>query len=261
MNTIDLLTYAHARLSLTTPTPLFRAAQHAVYWLGIDQDTAFRCNAYLIEDGGEGYLVDPGGRPGFAQIKQRVEQIMPTTRIKGMILCHQDPDVAASMVDWLDLHPDIKVYSSLRTHALLPHYGKPKYPSVDIVDSPVLTLSSGAKLRFIEAPFLHFPGAFATYDTAAGFLFSGDIWAAVGMGWTLVSDDFESLSFKMEMFHTDYMAGNKASQGFTRKLRGLDIAAILPQHGSIIPRAQVADAIAYLNDLPCGLDLLYLSDS
>lgn len=260
MNTIDLLSYAHANLSLDAPTPLFRDNGHAVYWLGIDEDTAFRCNAYLVVDGQEGYLIDPGGRPRFAQIKQRVEQIMPTQWIKGMVLCHQDPDVAASMVDWLDLHPEIVVYSSLRTHALLPHYGKPKYRRVDIVEQPVLALPSGARLNFIEAPFLHFPGAFATYDVAAGFLFSGDIWAAVGMGWTLVSDDFDLLSFKMEMFHTDYMAANKASRGFTRKLQGLDIAAILPQHGSIIPRRHVAEAIAYLNDLPCGLDLLYLSD-
>lgn len=261
MNTIDLLDYVHAQPALGIPTPLFQEGRHAIYWLGVEQDTAFRCNAYLIEDSGEGYLIDPGGRPGFPQIKQRVEQIMPTGKIKGMVLCHQDPDVAASMVDWLDLRPDMKVYSSMRTHALLPHYGKAKYPSVDIVDSPVLEFPSGARLRFIEAPFLHFPGAFASYDTAAGFLFSGDIWAAVGMGWTLVSDDFDTLSFKMEMFHTDYMAGNKASRGFTRKLKGLDIAAILPQHGSIIPRAHVAAAIDYLNDLPCGLDLLYLSES
>lgn len=259
MNRIDLLDYAHSKPALDIPTCLFQDGHHAIYWLGIEQDTAFRCNVYLIEDGGEGYLVDPGGRPGFSQIKRRVEQIMPTGRIKGMVLCHQDPDVAASMVDWLDLHPDIKVYSSTRTHALLPHYGKPKYPAVDIVEKPVLEFSSGARLRFIEAPFLHFPGAFASYDTASGFLFSGDIWAAVGMDWTLVSDDFNTLSFKMEMFHTDYMAGNKASRGFTRKLREVDIMAILPQHGSIIPRAHVAEAIDYLNDLPCGLDLLYLS--
>ncbi len=260
MNTIDLLSHARAKPKLDTPTPLFRDQGHAVYWLGIDADTTFRCNVYLVEDGEAGYLIDPGGKPGFAQIRRRVEQIMPTDRIRGMVVCHQDPDVAASMVDWLDLHPEILVYSSLRTHALLPHYGKPKYPRVDIVEQPVLALPSGARLKFIESPFLHFPGAFATYDDASGFLFSGDIWAAIGANWTLVSDDFDALSFKMEMFHTDYMASNKASRGFTRKLGGLDIAAILPQHGSIIPRQHVAEAIDYLNDLPCGLDLLYLSD-
>jgi flavorubredoxin len=260
MNTIDLLRYVEAKPSLATPTILHRDGEHAVYWLGIDADTAFRCNAYLVEDSGEGYLIDPGGRPGFAQIRERVEQIMPTRQIKGMVLCHQDPDVAASMADWLDIHPEIEIYSSMRTHALLPHYGKPGYRRVDIVEHPVLALPSGARLKFIEAPFLHFPGAFATYDEAAGFLFSGDIWAAVGIEWTLVSDDFDALSFRMEMFHTDYMASNKAARGFTNKLRGLDIAAILPQHGSVIPRRHVAEAIAYLNDLPCGLDLLYLTD-
>lgn len=260
MNAIDLSRYVAAKPALSEPTPLFQEPGHAVYWLGLEANTAFRCNAYLIDDHGEGYIIDPGGRPGFAQIKRRVEQIMPTSQVKGMVLCHQDPDVAASMLDWLDLHPGILVYSSMRTHALLPHYGKPRYPKADIVEQPSLALPSGAELSFIEAPFLHFPGAFATYDSRAQFLFSGDIWAALGMDWHLVSDDFEALSCKMEMFHTDYMASNKACRGFNRKIKGMEIAAILPQHGSIIQGKDVPAAIAYLEDLPCGLDLLYLSD-
>ncbi len=228
-----------------------------MYWLGITDETAFRCNSYLVKDGDQAILIDPGGSAFFDQVKQRVAQIMDPADVTGMVLCHQDPDVAASMVDWLDLNPAMKVISTPRTHVLLPHYGNPSYPAHEVIDGASYALPSGKPLRFIEAPFLHFPGAFVTYDTASRMLFTGDIWAALDMNWRLVVDDFDAHVPAMDLFHLDYMASNVASRGFARKLVGLDIEAILPQHGSLIARKHVGDALEYLRNLRCGLDIIY----
>jgi len=89
-------------MSLESPTVLFSDGRHAVYWLGITDETAFRCNTYLIRDGDEVVLVDPGNRTYFGQVKSRVGQIVAPEKVTGIILSHQDPDVGASMVDWLD---------------------------------------------------------------------------------------------------------------------------------------------------------------
>jgi len=35
------------------------------------------------------------------------------------------------------------------------------------------------------------------------------------------------------------------------------VKAILPQHGSLIPEKFVDDAIRYLSNLRCGLDIIY----
>ena len=61
----------------------------------------------------------------------------------------------------------------------------------------------------------------------------------------------------MDLFHIDYMASNKATNGYAQKIKHLPISAILPQHGSIINSNFVNDAIKYLENLQCGLDLLY----
>lgn len=257
MNAIDLNVYTQPYLDLSRPTPLFQEAGHAIYWLGLDEETAFRCNVYLIADGNEYLLVDPGSRAGFRSLKARVAQIVPPERVSGMIVCHQDPDVAASMTDWIQMLPEIKVYASQRTHVLLPYYGATQYRAIDTGLESALKLPSGATLQFVEAPFLHFPGAIATYDTASKFLFSGDVWAAVGSEWTLAVDDFASHTIKMDLFHIDYMASNRAARGFVHSLAPYDIEAILPQHASIIPKRFVDDALRYLEDLECGLDLLY----
>jgi flavorubredoxin len=244
-------------LDIERPTVLFDDGQHAVYWLGITDETAFRCNTYLLRDGDQALLIDPGNRSFFPQVKSRVAQLMKPDEITGLILCHQDPDVSASMVDWLEFNPKLEVISTPRTHVLLPHYGVSSYRAVNVSDTTIRRLPSGRELRFIEAPFLHFPGAFATYDTTSQMLFSGDVWAALDMNWRLVVEDFDAHMPAMDLFHLDYMASNVASRGFAEKLVDLEIAAILPQHGSIIPRRHVPRALDYLKNLRCGLDIVY----
>jgi len=239
------------------PVLLFERDGHAVYWLGAHQPTAFRCNAYLIKDGDTGVLVDPGGRTVFAAVREACEKVLPAAALSGMILCHQDPDVCASMTDWLDLNPSLTVFTSPRTQVLLPYYGRPDHRWHDVEAQPELTLASGAKLRFVPAPFLHFPGAFVTFDEPSGFLFSGDVWAALDFDWQLQVRSFEQHVPQMDLFHTEYMASNVAARGFVRRIEHLPISAILPQHGGILAREMVPEALNYLRNLRCGLDIIY----
>jgi flavorubredoxin len=242
---------------LSQPTALFVAADHAVYWLGIDEGTSFRTNSYLIVDGRQSYVVDPGNRSFFEQTVARVAQVVDPKSVTGLILCHEDPDVAGSLTEWLDLNPSLKVLASPRTHVLLPHYGQGDYPAVAAGESQPVTLPGGGHLRFVDAPFLHFAGAIATYDSRSRFLLSGDIWAAVDVEQLLVVGDFEAHRPKLDLFHLDYMASNIAARGFVRRLKGLTIRAILPQHGPIIGPRHIAAAVDYLANLRCGLDLIY----
>jgi flavorubredoxin len=244
-------------MDLESPTTLFAENGHSIFWLGITDETAFRCNAYLIVDQHEAILVDPGSKQYFPQVRQRVAQIISPEKVSGMVLSHQDPDVAASMTDWLDVNPSLQVFTTPRTQILLPHYGRSDYRYYDVSEKTLYNLPSGASLKFVEAPFLHFPGAFATYDTQARYLLSGDIWAALDLDWTLSVDSFAGHIPKMDLFHLDYMASNLVARGFSQRIDSLVIDAILPQHGSIIGPQHVAAARDYLRNLRCGADIIY----
>jgi diguanylate cyclase (GGDEF)-like protein/PAS domain S-box-containing protein len=239
---------------------LFRQERHTVYWIGIMEETAFRCNTYLVTDGEEGLLIDPGGRQSFEEIRARVESVLPANRLLGLVMSHQDPDVAASMYDWLKLRPELEIFATPRTHILLSYYCQKKYLSRDIEKNRYVTFKNGNQLHFIPAPFLHFPGAVTTFDPVSGYLFSGDVWAALEVEQEFIVSDFKYHAAKMDLFHKDYMACNKAAKGFTTCLMQRDIKAILPQHGSLIPEHLVQDAITYLRNLQCGLDLIYPAD-
>ena len=106
---IERLSSTDTELDASHPVLLFDDGSHSVYWLGIDEETVFRCNTYLIKDQHEALLIDPGNRRFFGKVLSNVKEIADPRDIKGMILCHQDPDVAASMVDWLELEPDMLV--------------------------------------------------------------------------------------------------------------------------------------------------------
>ena len=239
------------------PTPLFQDNDHEIYWLGIPEDTAFRSNTYLLVDGKEALIIDPGGYTQFPFVLMRVKQIIPEEQVSGMILCHQDPDVAGSMVRWLEINPAMLVFTSLRTNTLIPNYGKTEYSYYNTDEELYYTFHSGRKLRFIKSPFLHFSGAVTTWDEHSRFLFSGDIWSAIDMDWKLITENFSDHRLKMDLFHMDYMTGKAACRGFLDNLKGIEIKAILPQHGSVIPEAFIEDSLRYLYHLKCGVDLIY----
>ncbi|WP_292663012.1 MBL fold metallo-hydrolase [Nitratifractor sp.] len=236
---------------------LYENDSHRIYWIGIEEENAFRCNVYLIQDADEFLIVDPGSRLYHQELKQRVANITDPKQVKGLILCHQDPDVAASMVDWIDLNPDIEIITSERTNILLPYYGRSNYHFYNASEHPYYTFTSGNRLKFITAPFLHFPGAITILDLEAKFLFSGDIFAAIDIDWKLIVDEFESHKANMDLFQKDYMASNRATRGYVRKIRHEAIEAILPQHGSIISKDDVPQALEYFQNLECGLDIIY----
>ncbi len=233
---------------------------HAVYWVGSEEPSPFRCNAYLVVDGEHRILMDPGSTMHhFPQVRARVEQIVPASSLTHVVAHHQDPDLCDSLPSWLELAPDLTIVTTPRVRVLLPYYGFPSdvnWLDVSPEDSTTLELDHGS-LVFITAPFLHFPEAFVTYDETTGFLFSGDIGAAVEEDWRLVVEDWDRHWQTMLPFHVFYMASRKALRGFLRKIEPFPVSAICPQHGSIIPPAQVQRALESLANLPCGLDLLY----
>lgn len=236
---------------------LFQQNDFNIWWLGIPEPTAFRSNTYLIQSSDQALLIDPGHRAYFQPVCERIATILPPEQLTGIILCHQDPDVAASVVDWLEIVPDLEIISSPRTNVLLPYYGISDYRFFDIVENPQFIFNSGHKIQFIESPFLHFSGAFTSYDCTSNMLFSGDIWAAIQLSWQLIVADFEEHIQFLDLFHIDYMASNIACRGYIERIKDLNINAILPQHGSIIDATNVPAALKYLNQLRCGTDIIY----
>jgi diguanylate cyclase (GGDEF)-like protein len=148
---------------------------------------------------------------------------------------------------------DAIILSHWRTIALLKHYAL-KLPLQCIEKMGWELNLESKKLKFIFTPYLHFAGAFTTYDESTGTLFSSDIFGGFTEGFSLYVKDsgyFESI----KLFHEHYMPSREILRHSLNKFQKIDLKLIAPQHGSIIPEQFIKSIISQLEDLECGIFL------
>jgi diguanylate cyclase (GGDEF)-like protein len=237
-----------------------------IWWVGVrlphDQ---FQCHAYFLENGDASVLVDPGSPLTIEETLERVSEISPVDSIRYLVCHHADPDIAASL-PYLSTRlsrDDVQVVTEWRAAALLKHYGH-RFPYY-LVEAHgwVLPLSAQRRLEFQLTPYLHFPGAMVSYDTATETLFSSDLFGGfVPDNDILVSDDVDYIVANATPFHQHYMPSRELlAAGLTRvQQRWPHIQIIAPQHGHIIPAAAVAPAFEALKAIECGVFTLADAD-
>lgn len=228
-----------------------------IYWVGFyDEKAHLHCNPYLIVDGDESVLIDPGSIPHFPIVARKIIDLINPHQISAIVLSHQDPDVCGNLAVIEDVigRDDLKIVAHSNSVRLIRHYGlSSEFYVVDDNDYQ-LTLQSGRVLEFQFTPFLHSPGAITTYDPKTRSLFSADIFGAVSDSWQLfAAGDFTS---PMATFHQLYMPGNSILKHQMEQFEKLSLDRILPQHGSVLEAEQLQEAIVFLKGLPCGFDLM-----
>lgn len=240
---------------------LYDDPQHQIHWVGaVTGGEEVECNAYLLVDGGEGYLIEPGGYDRFGPVQEKVSQVSSASALTHLLFSHQDPDVCASLPSWMEFNKDLKAVVPHLWIRFLPHYMAYNVSYIPVPDEGLtLTLKSGGQLKCITAPYLHSPGNMVLFDTVSGFLLSGDIGAAVYKDRKprLVIDDWDQHVQAMQGFHQRYLGSSRAVAGFLKKLDGLPITAIVPQHGPIFRGEEAQKYIRWLSQLPVGVDYLY----
>ncbi|MCK4818152.1 diguanylate cyclase [bacterium] len=220
------------------------------YWVGSDaEEGILRCHSYLIIDGDEAVLIDPGSPLNFDTVYQKITSLIPIKNIRYIVLSHQDPDVCSSVPLFEQNGFEGELATHWRTSVLTKYYGtKSSYYLVD-QNKFQLQFSSGRVLDFIATPYLHFPGAIMVYDPLTMILFSSDLFGAFSTEREFWATQFYTES--MMSFHEHYMPSNEILSPIMEMLLNLEISIIAPQHGSLINQ-DIREAIITLRDLECG---------
>ncbi len=227
-----------------------------VWWLGWpDYDAGFSNNPYLILEGDEVILIDPGSRleEHWNWVRKKIESVVPIEKITMVIVHHQDPDLCAAipLIEEIVGVNNFEIVTSERTSLFIPYYGvRTEVTPVDDGDEIEIG-TNGRTLRFITTPYLHFPGAIVTYDNKEKILFSSDIFGGFSVNWNLYADEYYAEAVKA--FAQPYFADKRHVDNFLRKIKDLDIDLICPQHGSIITKDRIPEVINALKDLEVGV--------
>ncbi|MBF0098677.1 MAG: diguanylate cyclase [Magnetococcales bacterium] len=248
-----------------TPAQLEHAIALAphIWWVGhrLPGDP-FQCHAYLIEWGDQSVLLDPGSPLTFQHTLRKVQEVIPLAHVRTVICHHQDPDITAILphLDGLITRPDAQILSHWRAITLLKHLGLKRLP-MRCVEQIGWQLDLGGRLlQFIFTPYLHFPGAFCTFDVSSGILFSSDLFGGLSAEASLVAED-ESCFESIRTFHEHYMPSRDILAHGMRNLEQLPTRLLAPQHGSLIPEPLIPFVINQLKSLDCGLFLMTHTNS
>ncbi len=246
------------------PYVVAEEGDHKFVWLGLSEADAERgvlTNQYMIVSGGEAMLIDPGGYFVFERVLNAVTEFVRPDDVVAIFYSHQDPDVVGSLNLVTEFFPNARIYISRLWVRFLPHLGA--LEGLDVVEIPDEGMEisiGGSKLVAIPAHFLHSPGQFTLYDPVVRVLFSSDIGAAVFPKgrWYLFVENFEEHVKYMEPFHRRYLACTRALRAWLKRVRGLEVEIVAPQHGAIFVGENVRRLLDWLESLGAvGAELLY----
>ncbi len=212
-------------------------------------------NEYLVQHGGQGLLLDPGGSEIFPAVFSALSAEFDPSALAGVFASHQDPDIISSLALWLEFNPEMKCYTSWLWSGFIPHFGGSADTFVSLPDEGATIPRAGLPLQAVPAHYLHSSGNFNLYDKQARILFSGDLGAALlppdRQG--LFVEDFASHIRHCELFHRRWLGSNEAKRQWCERVSQLEIDMLCPQHGAIYHGADVQRFINWLDGLHVGV--------
>lgn len=237
-------------------------AEH-VWWVGYDlPDEGLQGNSYLIDQGDQSVLIDPGSRLAFAETRRKIEQVVPLRSIRWFVCHHQDPSVtsALTLIDTLIERSDARIVSHRRAAEMIRQYAL-SLPFWLVEENHWQLQLPDRLLQFVFTPYAHFPAAFCSFDAATGLLFSGDLFAGRRETGPLYASEHEAHFETIRPFHEHYFSSREVlSQAISRVERHA-VKVIAPQHGYLFSGQLVAHTIHKLKGLECGLYLMAERDS
>ena len=232
-----------------------------VWWVGsMIPDDNFQCHVYLIEQGDQSVLIDPGSALIADEIIRKVDDVVGLGNVRWLVCSHADPDILGALPTMVahGLHPEARIVTHWRDEALIVHTGTPLH-FWRIEENDWRLALEDRTLQFVFIPYLHFAGAFGTFDPSSGVLFSSDLFGGFTDDRQLYASSVAYFD-AIRAFHEHYMPNREILQHAIEELRELPIQVVAPQHGQVIPQHLIAPIMSLLEKLECGIYLLARED-
>ena len=232
---------------------LARKIKEHIYWMGsVDWDSRLfdsliplpdgtSYNAYLIEGSEKTVLLDTVNPPMANELMAQLEGV---SKIDYIVSQHAEQDHSGTIPQVLEKYPDAKVISTPKAKGLLVDLLQiPEEFFITVKDGETLSLGDKT-LKFIYAPWVHWPETMVTYLEEDKILFSCDFFGShIATTDLYVTDDSRIYEPAKRYFAEIMMPFRSVIKKNLDKLAPYDIDMIAPGHGQIFPRpAFIMDA-------------------
>jgi flavorubredoxin len=219
-----------------------------IYWIGVNDKRnilfeglwpiphGISYNSYIIKSSEKIALIDTVDKYYEKEFISNIKEIVNPQKIEYLILNHLEPDHSGSFEEILRMSPKIKVVGSQLAINIAKKYYKKDFESIIIKDNDTISLGDKT-LKFIEAPWLHWPETIFTYIIEDQVLFSGDAFGGFGALNKGIFDEEIDMSFyekEMKRYFANIVSHYsnfviKAKE----KINNLPIKILCPAHGPI----------------------------
>ena len=217
---------------------------------GSDSRLALFENAYPLENGMayNSYLIRNEKTALMDTVDRSIESLFRENLVKALdgrdldyiIVQHMEPDHCATLGMVLSMYPNARVVGTMQVKRMVS-----QFYGIDITDrfdavKEGQELSLGAHtLKFITAPFVHWPEVMMTYDIHDKALYSADAFGMFGaLSGNIFADETDMWTAHLDearRYYTNIVGRyGKNVQNVLKKAAGLDIEMICPLHGPVI---------------------------
>ncbi|MFA7148716.1 MAG: FAD-dependent oxidoreductase, partial [Syntrophomonadaceae bacterium] len=218
-----------------------------VYWVGVrdpelrifdlvmttDYGTSY--NAYLIKGKEKTALIEVCEDKFFDEYVDKIKPLVNIAEIDYLIMNHTEPDHSEAVARLLDLAPNLTVFASQTALQFLKEISNRNFVSHEVKDGEELDLG-GKTLRFINAPFLHWPDTIYTYLVEDKILFTCDSFGSHYPDERLFNDLMESDFADSYKDYFDAIIGPFKPYVLEalEKIADLPLDMVAPGHGPVL---------------------------
>jgi len=193
-------------------------------------------NAYLIVGSKKTALIDTVN-PGFEkELLAKISERIDPAKIDYVIMNHAEPDHANAAKDVLTVAKNAKLVTGVKgKEAAIMYFDIPSEKILVVDESSVIDLG-GKTLKFVDAPWLHWPETIFTYLEEDKILFPCDFFGshlAVGEFYADEYGNENTLDMAKMYFAEIMMPFRKPGQTAIEKVNKIGPKMIAPSHGMI----------------------------
>ncbi|WP_026842717.1 FprA family A-type flavoprotein [Citrifermentans bremense] len=190
-------------------------------------------NSYLVQGDTHTAIIDTVKRKRFDEFLANIRSITDLSKIDYIVVNHSEPDHSGSLALLLELCPEATVVSSQAARTFLGNQIHTQFGSRVVKDNDTLDLG-GRTLRFIAAPFLHWPDTMFTLLEEEGVLFPCDAFGSHYSGEGIFADEMPDFSGETRFYFDCIMRPFKERiLQAVAKLDDVELKMLCPSHGPI----------------------------
>jgi flavorubredoxin len=233
-----------------------KEVKNGVYWVGaLDYDIRLfdvvmytdygtTYNSYLVKGSEKTALFETVKDKFFDEFLQKLNEVSSPEEIDYIVVNHTEPDHVGSVSKLLEMNPDITVIGSGTAIKFLKDITNKDFKSIIAKEGTTLELGDKT-VKFIMAPFLHWPDTMYSYIEQDTMLITCDSFGCHYCDDKIFNDKIDNDFIDSYKYYFDVIMGPFKPHVIQalNKISDLDIDIICPGHGPILRK----DLEKYIN--------------